>query len=236
MLVDEAFSKIRSEDEVPAVFDWLLRIIACTVELEELAISKGEPYCKSPAPPTDRLSMMLGADAVEDAYRPPNNESRVEVALVLMPKFVVGVKGKELPEPDPQATPVEVSTALLHVAHPSERPVLVSDEPEGMTMLPVESIVVVAVAPKYALVRLENWVVEALGLMIREGKDSTTAPVEALALIWLAVPDILVTPVLVMVSEPPIAARPAVTAMPEPLDIVPVATPPSVAGVPFVDV
>lgn len=55
----------------------------------------------------------------------------------------------ELPAP-PQAEPVEMIAPDDHVAHPSVLPVFVSDEPDGMTMLPAVSIVVVAVAPKYA--------------------------------------------------------------------------------------
>jgi hypothetical protein len=55
------------------------------------------------------------------------------------------------------------------------------------------------------------------------GSERVTAPVEADALIWFAVPAMEVTPVLVMVRPLPMMYCPAVTEMPEPADTVPVA-------------
>src|SRR3989344_1193767 len=59
---------------------------------------------------------------VEEALRPPRSERAVEVALVLTPKFVVGVHEK-VPEPEPQAVPVlEMVPMVLNVAQPAEPP------------------------------------------------------------------------------------------------------------------
>ena len=75
-------------------------------------------------------------------------------------EVVVAHVPPEEPPPDPQATPVEPRTALAQVAQPLASPVLVKVEPEGITMLPAESIVVVAVLPKRALLAVRI-VVEA---------------------------------------------------------------------------
>ena len=73
----------------------------------------------------------------------------------------------------------------------------------GRVTFPAESMVVVAVPPKYAVPMLEKRVEEALVRMTRDGRESVTAPVAAEAVIWLVVPAREVTPELVMVSAVP---------------------------------
>lgn len=180
-----------------------------------------------------------------DITVPAFNTKRVEVALAGLPPYVVAVKGnaKLLPL-EPHGLPIEFKTPDAKVAQPSALPVIVRLDPEGITSLPAESNVVVAVAPKRALAAPN--VEDAYRLVVVASKAiipplkvsrvevaspingypmpvTITAPDAALRLIFVpAVKD--VTPVFVMVSPEPIIDCPAVTLMPVPFDTVPVAT------------
>ena len=76
-------------------------------------------------------------------------------------------------------------------------PPLLTPRAEARVNAPVDEKLEVAVPPKYAVLNTERRDVEALVRETREGRERVTAPVEAEAVIWLAVPVIEVTPLLV---------------------------------------
>ncbi len=97
------------------------------------------------------------------------------------------------------------------------------------TVLPAASIVVEAVAPKRARLpvsALAKSAVEVPAVAVKlvratsVGSESVTAPVAADAVIWLVVPAMEVTPVLVMVTAP--VAPETLIPVPATLDVTPV--------------
>ncbi len=103
------------------------------------------------------------------------------VALALAtPKTLDNVQGHAYPPPAPHALPVLLSTPVAKVAQPSVLPVMVKLEPEGTTILPALSIVVVAVPPKYDFVNADRSEVEALSILATPARvtEKYTAPVD----------------------------------------------------------
>ena len=70
---------------------------------------------------------------------------------------------------------------------------------EGVVNIPVDAMLVVPVPPTASVLALK-FVVEAFWMLNCDGIESVTAPVDALAVIWFAVPAIESTPVFVIVG------------------------------------